>query len=753
MAVNLSFIGGAGWQFFDDNGDPLSGGKIYTYAAGTTSPLTTYTSRDGLTPNANPIVLDAAGRTPQEIWSTEGLLYKYVVKTSTDVLIRSWDNIGGSVVSSDLAQDLANTTDNAKGDALIGFRQSNAAGFLTGAVGRTVNAKLQEYVSAKDFGAVGDGVTDDTAAIQAAFDSIGAVTAGAFQEIAPKGITLYFPAGQYLVTSTLLMPSNVRMQGTGMGTQFKFNPTTPGSHFLQRKNNNVGGGALNRSNFSMHFENFLVFAARDGGTITGRNGSALATINTNTADCFNLLDCAFSSFTNVTVTDFWYGTAFNLRLGTLFAFYNYLLGCNTRDCKLSVQTTSACQIENCSFSHGTAFPPVSLQPSVQYMVSFDGFRGCAMVGGALEGYCSAALIKNNGAGHSITGVYMEADAGNAMMDASVLASDTGGFMNAGNSYGFTPNVLFNENIAKPLGSSNTAIGNAFNFGDCSEIEIEHFSTRQSPSFRDGLPGRGHFPAGGTLEISTDSFIDNTSMKLTRGPGTAATNNQMSYNFVVRTSEKVLTNVWVTFLAKIEGGENNFTFRMNDVTNGNSSFKKYVTYNNGWALYAGYLRRLDNAVTALFIIQNAGSTDANQSIKITALRAYTNGFLPVPAPYKWQEYRSAVPTTGTWKRGDIVWNSQPSALGTPGWMCTSASDTTTGSITSGATALTVTSGTGINNGDVIAVAGAGVAGATLTTTVSSGGGTTTITLAAAASTTVTGAAVTTPGSWSAMASLV
>jgi hypothetical protein len=182
MSVNLSFIGGAGWQFFADNGRPLAGGFIYTYAAGTTTPLDTYTDRTGNTANANPIELDSAGRTPSQIWSTEGLLYKYVVKTSVGVEIRSWDNIGGSVVASDLATNLAASS----GSSLIGFLQAG-----TGAVATTVQAKLRESISVKDFGATGDGVTNDTAAFVAASAAI----------TANDGGHLIIPAGTYIVGS------------------------------------------------------------------------------------------------------------------------------------------------------------------------------------------------------------------------------------------------------------------------------------------------------------------------------------------------------------------------------------------------------------------------------------------------------------------------------------------------------------------------------------------------------------------------
>jgi microcystin-dependent protein len=90
--VNLSSLAGSGSQFFDNSGVPLSGGLIYTYAAGGTTPLVTYTSSTGITAHPNPIVLDSAGRV-NEIWIAEGTSYKFVVKTSTNVLIGSFDNL------------------------------------------------------------------------------------------------------------------------------------------------------------------------------------------------------------------------------------------------------------------------------------------------------------------------------------------------------------------------------------------------------------------------------------------------------------------------------------------------------------------------------------------------------------------------------------------------------------------------------------------------------------------------------------
>jgi hypothetical protein len=80
-------------QFFDNSGDPLGGGKLYAYAAGTTTPQDTYTTSALSTPNANPVILDAAGRATVYLDST--LSYKFELHTSADVPLWTQDNISG----------------------------------------------------------------------------------------------------------------------------------------------------------------------------------------------------------------------------------------------------------------------------------------------------------------------------------------------------------------------------------------------------------------------------------------------------------------------------------------------------------------------------------------------------------------------------------------------------------------------------------------------------------------------------------
>lgn len=166
MTVNLSLLGGAAAQFFDSNGNPLAGGKIYTYGAGTTTPKAAYTTSAGNVAHTNPIVLDSAGRVPGgEIWLTQTDAYKFAIETSASVLIGTYDNIYGSTDPVNIFNAFAASS----GSSLIGFIQSG-----TGAVASTVQTELRKQFNLTQFGAVGDGVTDDTAAIQLAVNAASA---------------------------------------------------------------------------------------------------------------------------------------------------------------------------------------------------------------------------------------------------------------------------------------------------------------------------------------------------------------------------------------------------------------------------------------------------------------------------------------------------------------------------------------------------------------------------------------------------
>jgi len=105
-------------QFFGTDGSPLVGGKLYTYAAGTTTPLASYTDHTGVTANTNPVILDSNGEA--DVWLPDTTSYKYVLKDADDVLLYTVDYISVPVTTNSFASPPA-----------IGTGTPNSATFTT----------------------------------------------------------------------------------------------------------------------------------------------------------------------------------------------------------------------------------------------------------------------------------------------------------------------------------------------------------------------------------------------------------------------------------------------------------------------------------------------------------------------------------------------------------------------------------------------------------------------------------------------
>lgn len=180
IAVNPPFP-----LFTDADGQPLDDAYIYIGTANqnpVSNPITVYWDSALTITAAQPI------RTSGGYPVYNGTPTRFYTNSDYSILVR--DKNGAFVYTA------ANETDFISSE-FVDFIQSG-----TGAVSTTVQAKLRETVSVKDFGAVGDGVTDDTAAIQAAITATLSINGGA----------VYFPNGTYKTTSAISIPFSTGWQ-------------------------------------------------------------------------------------------------------------------------------------------------------------------------------------------------------------------------------------------------------------------------------------------------------------------------------------------------------------------------------------------------------------------------------------------------------------------------------------------------------------------------------------------------------------
>jgi hypothetical protein len=193
-------------KFFDNNGNPLVGGKLFTYEAGTTNKIATYTDESGTSQNMNPVELDFRGEC--NVWLDPEVTYKFVLSSRSDTdpptaPIWTVDNAAGGLTSYVLTQQFI-------GKRLWPRTQSEIDNGVTPA-----NYGYPPY-DARRYGAVGDGIHDDGPALQDWLDAIPNEGAG------------YLPAAQvyYLCTIELALGGKfISISGDGLRSRIHYTGT------------------------------------------------------------------------------------------------------------------------------------------------------------------------------------------------------------------------------------------------------------------------------------------------------------------------------------------------------------------------------------------------------------------------------------------------------------------------------------------------------------------------------------------------
>lgn len=260
-------------QFLDSTGAPLVGGKLYTYAAGTSTPLATYTDSGAGTPNANPVILDARGEA--DVWCGPSQ-YKFVLKDANDVLQWTVDNINGAdtpTINSILATLAASS-----GSTLVGHLPEG-----TDAIATTVEEELNRrrvnvfrWMTASQIADIRTGTwyTGTTAEKEAKRSAmyVSLVAAESWQRT--QKMSLYFPDGWYEIGN-----QNMPWRNTVSSSLLDYSGTalfcSPGVTFATVSDNGADVFQMNASK-NLSVFGFPKLRAQIGNTATsGSNGCSV----------------------------------------------------------------------------------------------------------------------------------------------------------------------------------------------------------------------------------------------------------------------------------------------------------------------------------------------------------------------------------------------------------------------------------------------------------------------------------------------
>jgi hypothetical protein len=271
-------------QFFDASGNMLAGGRLYTYAPGTSTPKAAYTTSAGTTAHTNPIVLDSRGEAAI-YWVGD---YDVVLRTAADAVIWGPERLNATASSTELtalSADLADYSDADLGAGLVGFSPTldyvvNTSGWWL----RNTARSILEYIPSSLWAGIvaGTNTTSLTTYLQAAFD-----------DIESAGGTLNFHGFTYRCDTAL----DWRRDSTATVVQYRYIFNGEGAIIDFRSSGLTSGsciqiGATAQANTNecgkIVVRDFIVLGP-DSGSITANNARGGTTVGIEFSYCLNLV--------------------------------------------------------------------------------------------------------------------------------------------------------------------------------------------------------------------------------------------------------------------------------------------------------------------------------------------------------------------------------------------------------------------------------------------------------------------------------
>jgi hypothetical protein len=575
----------------------------------------------------------------------------------------------------------------------------------SGAVQRTALDKFRDVVSVKDFGAVGDGVADDTAAIQTAITEC-------FKVGGLDPDALVFPGGIYKVTSPLVWNRPIRLVGSSrMGATIvagaAMNSVIQGSVVLaetsQRSRSsfvgiNINGNSLaqfgiqgttNHTNFSDFWVQGTLQSAMDIG-YGWCNAFLNLELSYNSGDGLRL----FADSNQVTVDHC--KVFLNNGIGIIAEGSSAVFISNTlvEFCKkagiLFKYGMKGFSIDTCYFE-GNAQDGVTFTVPATFTIKSDIIvNGSALDTQLANGFPSTGSIVNNFSSSSYTECFVVP---NGLKDSSIRNNvGVGSVVPAAKYYGnpslsstsfsfgfpqsttIGPNTGMTDSIViDPAGSDAYSVTEDFaqcrnNAPNTTNIAVTDLNKWVNVASADG----------GSFVRSSSEFDGNPLLPVWEVQASAGPFSTNAFGFSLDTSKYArYHNLWMLFGMWVKApyvfGTNNGSVQL--FVNGAVDTSSLWNRGTDWVSVIGAFK-MPTTGSRIFAIRTTTSTGTGASNVLVAapvlcllgadFQSLRGGFVDTTT-----FSGTAAPTAGTWKRGDVVMNSTPSAGGTPGWVCTTA----------------------------------------------------------------------------------